>query len=772
MLSRLALLLVLLICCICPLNAPGQGCTGLCLQQVSCPGGGTTTISGTVYAPNGSDPIPGALVYIPNAAVARFTPGVSCSNTGQQPSGSPLLGTTTAVDGTFTLANVPVGANIPIVVQSGHWRRQLTVPTVPACANTAFSMNLPRNQSEGDIPRIALVTGKADALECVLRKVGIDDAEFTDPGGTGRVNFFDSNGSKLDASTPNISTLATTVPLANYDVLMLPCEGSAIAKTSEQLQNFVQYANAGGRIYATHFSYTWLYQNPPFDDVVQWTANQNNIPNGTATVDTSFAKGQILSQWLTVTGASTTPGQIPISTLREDFSGLNAGTQSWLTLNNAALGNPVMQFTFDTPINAANTGCGRVLFDEYHVETRTSGSGLIFPSECDTGALTPQERLLEYNLFDLTSDGSPPTLTPSRANFGSVLLNDTSGTQTFTWTNNTPFPVVVSSAFAGGDFHMTGNTCSTVGPAASCVISVTFAPTILGSDNGALTVTANTGPLTAALTGTGISPLTLSAAALDFGKVDITGSAMQSMTLGNNTFLASPLPALTVTGDFTEQTTCASTIAPHSTCAINITFRPSTTGTRSGAISFANASLNLASAALTGTGVDFTLALTPTTGAANAGASVTTDALLSPIAGFANPVSLNCTTSAADSTCNVAAGTTSNTGGANYLVAISTASPFAGEAGVGNGWFGCMVAALTGLLLLHKRFKDNASALLRLGVVTLTLTLAAVGLAGCGNVAVPFAANYTKAGTYTYTITATDGILTHSATFTLDVSIQ
>lgn len=95
-------------------------------------------------------------------------------------------------------------------------------------------------------------------------RCGIDDAEFTDPGGTGRVNLLISNGSKLDASTPDISTLATTVPLASYDVLMLPCEGSAIAKTPEQLQNFVQYANAGGCIYATHFSYTWLYPEPAF----------------------------------------------------------------------------------------------------------------------------------------------------------------------------------------------------------------------------------------------------------------------------------------------------------------------------------------------------------------------------------------------------------------------------------------------------------------------------------------------------------------------------
>lgn len=90
-----------------------QPCTGLCLQQVTCPAGvtSTTSVSGTVYAPNGTDPLPNVLVYVPNAALAPMPSGVSCSVSA---SGSPLVWTTSNSDGTFVLTNMPVGTDIPL----------------------------------------------------------------------------------------------------------------------------------------------------------------------------------------------------------------------------------------------------------------------------------------------------------------------------------------------------------------------------------------------------------------------------------------------------------------------------------------------------------------------------------------------------------------------------------------------------------------------------------------------------------------------------------
>ena len=97
-------------------------CTGLCLQQLpinGCAGGATTSISGVVYAPNGVDPLPNVTVYVPNAPVPAFQPGVSCPVVGTPPPGAPLVGTTSAFDGSFTISNMPAGTAIPLVIVSG-----------------------------------------------------------------------------------------------------------------------------------------------------------------------------------------------------------------------------------------------------------------------------------------------------------------------------------------------------------------------------------------------------------------------------------------------------------------------------------------------------------------------------------------------------------------------------------------------------------------------------------------------------------------------------
>ena len=324
-------------------------CTGLCLQQVSCPAGGTTSVSGKVFAPNGVDPLLGALVYVPNGMVKPFTPGVTCDKCTDGVTGSPLVSATSGVDGSFTIKNMPVGMNIPLVIQLGRWRRQVTIDNVGKCTDTpvpAAKTRMPKNKGEGDIPHMAFATGGVDVLECVLRKVGIDDAEFGKPSGTGRIHIYvgdgqvnvppkvNVGGANAGAGTPSETALIDNpATLAEYDMVFFPCKGAQIDRTPTQQSNVIAYANAGGRIFNTHFSYVWLYNDAPFSGTAAWMPGQCDPftspdacaftqgypPDQNGIINQSFPKGKALAQWLQGVGASTTVGQIPINTLRWDL---------------------------------------------------------------------------------------------------------------------------------------------------------------------------------------------------------------------------------------------------------------------------------------------------------------------------------------------------------------------------------------------------------------------------------------------------------------------
>ena len=232
-------------------DAGARPCTNLCLQQNACDGGTRTSLTGTVFAPTdpalygAADPLSGAFVYVPNGTVLRFDAGVACEKCSASVSGDPLVSTTSAVNGTFRLDDVPCGANIPLVIQLGRWRRQITIPSVSCCGNTALTAaqtRLPRTQGEGNpndnIPLFAVTTGSADNLECILPKIGIAASEFTSPSGNGRVRLYRDNGVNPFGGLPAATTLYNNpAELAKYDVVVADCVGAEATKTNAQRGN-------------------------------------------------------------------------------------------------------------------------------------------------------------------------------------------------------------------------------------------------------------------------------------------------------------------------------------------------------------------------------------------------------------------------------------------------------------------------------------------------------------------------------------------------------
>jgi hypothetical protein len=414
-------------------------CKGLECQQAKCGSGGGTTISGTVMAPNGTLPLYNAIVYVPNKPLDPVPEGASCDHCGNV-SGEPVAATLTDTKGKFTLKNAPVGNDIPLVVQVGKWRRELKV-NVKECADNSTDANqtrLPKNSSEGHIPKIAVTTGWCDQLACLLPKLGLDASEYSLDHGKGRLHLFRGSEGKpqgaKDNDPPSPAPAPSSTPeappfwsdvgqLKTYDMLLLSCECGEHMETKPQpaLDALYAYASAGGRVFASHYHYVWFQNGPPdLRGVAFWYGAPTNPENppGPFLVDTSFPKGVALADWLMNVGASTTKGEMPISQGREDVGKvLSASAQRWVYAKKWAA-YPVFQdpinpeatkyLTVNAPVGKpVDQQCGKATFADMHLYAGDvqAAPGLPddkFPGSCST-SLTPEEKALAFLFFDLSS---------------------------------------------------------------------------------------------------------------------------------------------------------------------------------------------------------------------------------------------------------------------------------------------------------------------------------------------------------------------------------
>jgi hypothetical protein len=458
----------------------------------------TTTISGTVYDPRLAAglpnplPLPNVLVYASTTAVTPPASGVQClTTTNQTPTGANVINyTSTFTDGTFTLQNIPENSSVTVVIQAGKWQRQFT-ETVGTTALTGLQLGMPANHSQGNIPMIAIATGSVDGAECVLRDMGIADSEFTDDKQTvnpgGYIHLYkgsDSPGAEINVSTPSETALmggTSTTALNAYDMVMFPCQGTAAGQaTATGATNLLNFAEAGGRIFATHYSYAWLDPAAPYDaqfgNVANWTiSTETTVNTGVGTVLTNFSDGAILAQWLKNAGSTVagTTNQVDINTLKTDVGSVIAPAQSWVTLNTGSYSGqgsatPVMQMTFNVPFGSPPASqCGRVMYNDYHVINASTG-GLIYPKECPSYSatapnnfntaytMTPQEEMLEFALFDLSGIVQPVVVPTLNATF-------------------VPSPLVVKSGDTADQLTVNViNTSSTTETDSSAVLSFTL----------------------------------------------------------------------------------------------------------------------------------------------------------------------------------------------------------------------------------------------------------------------------------------------------------
>ena len=464
----------------------GASCVNLECKQVKC-ASGTSSISGKVYDPAGINPLYNVFVYIPNGTPAALTTGATCDKCADALSGYPLVQTVTNEAGVFKLDNVPVGTDIPLVIQTGKWRRQVKI-TTRSCIDTPIDASLtrfPRTKAEGDIPQFALSTGSQDNLECLLRNIGIADAEFTAPTGSGRVHMYtgfcdlvtigvySTSSCTSSASCPSGSVCETsgtyknkcvvkqkvcgankiaytgysaTLPnskdalwntaanLAKYDAVLMDCEGGyggeMAAEKSPYYTNMFNYAGLGGRVFGSHYHLQWVKDGPaPWPSLATWNLASDLKSPTTGTVTTSFPKGNALATWLVNVGASGTKGTLSIQQAQHSIDAVDTTRAiNWISAYGAqtvdkppaTVASAVEYMSFNTPVGST-TQCGRVVLSDIHVDSTKSpsndSSATPFPLRCGSvSSLTPQQKALEFMIFDLASrvcDEKLPPPTPT-----------------------------------------------------------------------------------------------------------------------------------------------------------------------------------------------------------------------------------------------------------------------------------------------------------------------------------------------------------------------
>ena len=230
--------------------------------------------------------------------------------------------------------------------------------------------------------------------------------------------------------------------LMPYDITLLSCEGGETYNANPPALE--AYLNAGGRAFASHFHYAWF--SGPLDtagtntyaatadwgtNLASWTAGSggNGGQANGAIVQTlngsggAFAKGVALYDWLGIVKALGVNGapanELPIVQPRFNAvaSAANKPSQPWITDDPTM---NTMYFSFDAPVNApagADGGaplyCGRAVFSDLHVGGGSADTQNP-PSGCAEADLSPQEKALEFMLFDLSSCVIPDTQPPSK----------------------------------------------------------------------------------------------------------------------------------------------------------------------------------------------------------------------------------------------------------------------------------------------------------------------------------------------------------------------
>jgi hypothetical protein len=346
--------------------------------------------------------------------------------------------------------------------------------------------------------------------------------------------------------------------------------------------------------------------------------------SGTLTITSNDPANPTTTVTLAGTGSTTAPGQLQANPTAVSFGNVSTGSSSTkaIVLSNTGstsvpisiiavtgTGFSVNGITTPFTLNAAASVTLNAVFTP-----TTAGNA--------SGSVTITTDALHSPLtINFTGTGAQPglSISPTSFAFGSVVDGQTKS-QTFTLKNTGGTSLTISQvSVSGAGYSLNGlPTPSTVAAGASVTFNALFAPTTAGSLPGTITITSNApgSPSTIALSGTGVAGtvvLSANPTSLAFGNVNAGTTSSKSVTLtnsgtGNVTISQVTVSAKDVT---TGGVTTPVTLTPGQTQTLNVAFKPTVAETVSGNITVANSLGTNTVISVSGTGLQSTIGLTP-----------------------------------------------------------------------------------------------------------------------------------------------------------------
>ena len=588
---------------------PAMGsCTIVLTAQSATPGGYTVTIAPGALNAGGANTNTSAATLTVSAllpptisfAVSPTSIAVGGTSVGtltiNNPNAVPLTANPVLFNYLPGLVNAPVpsasstcaGASITATPGAGSYT-QNTSFTLPPAGSCTFNVTITSNTAgtySGNIAAGLIVT----------------------PAGSSNATPF--NITVTPASAPAVTL---TPPSVNFGTRTINTTSPAqvVTLTNSGTLNLVISSITGSGDFG--FTSTCPLLTPPL------------VPGAQCVINVTFTPLTVAALSGTISITSNAPGSP--NTIALSGTGVGVGVPNVslapATLNFGA--QAINTSSFVGSVIVSNTGFANLILSSVSVSAPFSRVALAAPVPPDCGAsLAPGSSCQIGVVFRPTAIGAQsgqisiidnaagsPRLVPLTGNgssvavpvisaigalaFGDQIINNASAPQNLTISNTGAATLIISAITLTGvdaaNFTLSGQSgCTSIAPAASCTLAITFLTTTAGAKTAQINITSNAqnaAVVSTTLTGNGIlaprAVVNVTTTTIGFGNVIFGGAAPnQVITLSNGGGQALTIGSIVLLGDFVQMNNCGASVAAQASCTLNIVFTPLAQGVRVG----------------------------------------------------------------------------------------------------------------------------------------------------------------------------------------------